>query len=180
MSLRKAFRSRKFSKSFRELKLSDEDQAHGGDRRVVHDSDCADSSSWSDMLLELLGEIIQRVEVSEDKWPHRKKCHRLCLSSPRRWRPQTAPRHWFLLQDVGSGCLVLGIRFWFIIVDFHKVKVVDDIAGFWFIIVDFHKSKLKTISPGFWFIIIGMQVLGQGLELRSGLRSRRLSLSLSV
>ncbi|KAM1115414.1 hypothetical protein TB2_038488 [Malus domestica] len=60
MSLRKAFRSRKFSKSFRKLKLSDEDQARGGDRRVVRDSDCADSSSspssssWSDMLTELL------------------------------------------------------------------------------------------------------------------------------
>ncbi|KAM1526665.1 hypothetical protein PS1_016363 [Malus domestica] len=56
----KPFRSRKFSKSFRELKLSDEDQARGGDRRVIRDSDCADSSSspssssWSDMLPELL------------------------------------------------------------------------------------------------------------------------------
>ncbi|KAM1405060.1 hypothetical protein ACFX2I_013487 [Malus domestica] len=77
MSLRKAFRSWKFSKSFRELKLSDEDQARGGDRRVVRDSNCADSSSsllsssWSDMLPELLGEIIRRVEASEDKGPHR-------------------------------------------------------------------------------------------------------------
>ncbi|KAM2896771.1 hypothetical protein COP2_006492 [Malus domestica] len=58
--------------------LSDEDQARGADRRVIRDSDCADSSSspssssWSDMLPELLGEIIRRAKASEDKWPHRK------------------------------------------------------------------------------------------------------------
>ncbi|KAM1001246.1 hypothetical protein ACFX15_007473 [Malus domestica] len=94
MSLRKAFRSRKFSKSFRELKLSDEDQARGGDRRVVRDSDCADSSSstssssWSDMLPELLGEIIRRVEASEDKWPHRKNVV-ACACVCKRWRDIT-------------------------------------------------------------------------------------------
>ncbi|XP_048442902.1 tubby-like F-box protein 7 [Pyrus x bretschneideri] len=94
MSLRKAFRSRKFSKSFRELKLSDEDQATGGGRRVVRDSDCADSSSspssssWSDMLPELLGEIIRRVEASEDKWPHRKNVV-ACACVCKRWRDIT-------------------------------------------------------------------------------------------
>ncbi|KAM1553230.1 hypothetical protein ACFX1X_006192 [Malus domestica] len=94
MSLRKAFRSRKFSKSFRKLKLSDEDQARGGDRRVVRDSDCADSSSspssssWSDMLTELLGEIIRRVEASEDKWPHRKNVV-ACACVCKRWRDIT-------------------------------------------------------------------------------------------
>ncbi|KAM1101419.1 hypothetical protein ACFX2B_007704 [Malus domestica] len=94
MSLRKAFRFRKFSKSFRELKLSDEDQARGGDRRVVRDSDCADSSSspssssWSDMLPELLGEIIRRVEASEDKWPHRKNVV-ACACVCKRWRDIT-------------------------------------------------------------------------------------------
>ncbi|KAM1126147.1 hypothetical protein ACFX2B_040860 [Malus domestica] len=88
------FRSRKFSKSFRELKLSDEDQARGGDRRVIRDSDCADSSSspssssWSDMLPELLGEIIRRAEASEDKWPHRKNVF-ACACVCKRWRDIT-------------------------------------------------------------------------------------------
>ncbi|KAM1798978.1 hypothetical protein ACFX12_032988 [Malus domestica] len=94
MSLRKAFRSRKFSKSFRELKLSDEDQARGGDRRVVRNSNCADSSSspssssWSDMLPELLDEIIQRVEASEGKWPHHKNVV-ACACVCKRWRDIT-------------------------------------------------------------------------------------------
>ncbi|KAM1914652.1 hypothetical protein ACFX13_034599 [Malus domestica] len=94
MSLRKAFRSRKFSKSFRELKLSYEDQARGGDCRVVRDSNCADSSSspssssWSDMLPELLGEIIRRMEASEDKWPHRKNVV-ACACVCKRWRDIT-------------------------------------------------------------------------------------------
>ncbi|KAM2890068.1 hypothetical protein FF1_013622 [Malus domestica] len=102
MSLRKAFRSWKFSKSFRELKLSDEDQARGGDRRVVRDSNCADSSSsllsssWSDMLPELLGEIIRRVEASEDKGPHRKNVVACACPLP----DDGVPR---LLLDIGSG-----------------------------------------------------------------------------
>ncbi|KAM1653435.1 hypothetical protein ACFX15_005648 [Malus domestica] len=102
MSLRKAFRSWKFSKSFRELKLSDEDQGRGGDRRVVRDSNCADSSSsllsssWSDMLPELLGEIIRRVEASEDKGPHRKNVVACACPLP----DDGVPR---LLLDIGSG-----------------------------------------------------------------------------
>ncbi|PON98454.1 F-box domain containing protein [Trema orientale] len=81
MSLRRAFRSRKFSKSFRELKPEDEDQGRGrrlgggsaemgGGGRVV---DCDSSSpSWSSMLPEILSEIMRRVEASEDRWPHRR------------------------------------------------------------------------------------------------------------
>ncbi|XP_050138903.1 tubby-like F-box protein 7 [Malus sylvestris] len=96
MSLRKAFLSRKFSKSFREL-LRDEDQARGGDGRVSRDSaeldrvaDCPDSSSssWSAMLPELLGEIIRRVESSEDKWPHRQNVV-ACACVCKRWRDIT-------------------------------------------------------------------------------------------
>lgn len=94
MSLRKVFRSRKFSKSFRELKEQDEDQGRG--RRIVGDSaeldriaDGRDSSaSWSTMLPELLGEIIQRVEASEDQWPNRQNVV-ACACVCKRWREIT-------------------------------------------------------------------------------------------
>lgn len=99
MSLRKALLSRKFSKSFRELKFRDDDQARGGDRRVAsRDSaeldrvadyaDSSSSSSWSTMLPELLGEIIQRVENSEDKWPNRQNVV-ACACVCKRWRDIT-------------------------------------------------------------------------------------------
>lgn len=45
-------------------------------------------SPWSNMLPELLGEIIQRVEASEDKWPDRKSvvyCGCVC----KQWRKVT-------------------------------------------------------------------------------------------
>ncbi|KAG8386434.1 hypothetical protein BUALT_Bualt03G0148300 [Buddleja alternifolia] len=47
-----------------------------------------ESESWAGMLPELLGEIIQRVEASEDKWPHRQNvvaCGCVC----KRWREAT-------------------------------------------------------------------------------------------
>ncbi|BBG96209.1 tubby like protein 7 [Prunus dulcis] len=99
MSLRKALLSRKFSKSFGELKFRDDDQARGGDRRVaLGDSaeldrvadyaDSSSSSSWSTMLPELLGEIIQRVENSEDKWPNRQNVV-ACACVCKRWRDIT-------------------------------------------------------------------------------------------
>lgn len=98
MSLRKAFLSRRFSKSFRELKSQqDGNQSRRGDRRIVHDSaeldrvsDCVEStaSSWSTLLPELLGEIIQRVEDSEDKWPHRQNVV-ACACVCKRWRDIT-------------------------------------------------------------------------------------------
>lgn len=96
MSLRKVFRSRKFSKSFRELKEQDEDQGRGrriagGDPaaeldRVVDGGDS--SASWSNMLPELLGEIIQRVEATEDQWPHRRNVV-ACACVCKRWREIT-------------------------------------------------------------------------------------------
>ncbi|KAH6764350.1 tubby like protein 7 [Perilla frutescens var. hirtella] len=49
----------------------------------------AESESWAGMLPELLAEIIQRVEASEDKWPHRQNvvaCGCVC----KRWRDATA------------------------------------------------------------------------------------------
>ena len=90
MSLRRAFRSRKFSKSFRELKPEDEDQGRrrrfgrdsadmDGIGRVAEFGDSSSSSSssssspsWSSMLPEILGEIMRRVETSEERWPQRR------------------------------------------------------------------------------------------------------------
>ncbi|KAF4363782.1 tubby-like F-box protein 7 [Cannabis sativa] len=95
MSLRRAFRSRKFSKSFRELSPEEEhhqtttqgrggrcDSAEMGGRVVVaaddfnnnndESSSSSSSPSWSSMLPEILVEIIRRVENSEDRWPNRR------------------------------------------------------------------------------------------------------------
>lgn len=88
MSLRRAFRSRKFSKSFRELKPEEDDHRLG--RRLGLDpveSSGGDSSapSWSSMLPEILGEIMRRVESSEDRWPQRKNVVVLACVC-KRWR----------------------------------------------------------------------------------------------
>ena len=82
MSLRRAFRSRKFSKSFRELKSADdEDQRQ---RQLVR-VDSSSPSSWSSMLPELLGEIMRRVEAGEDRWPERRNVV-ACACVCKRWR----------------------------------------------------------------------------------------------
>ncbi|XP_031125694.1 tubby-like F-box protein 7 [Ipomoea triloba] len=59
---------------------------------VVEESDGGDASStggsWSNMLPELLGEIIRRLEASEDRWPFRQNvvaCGCVC----KRWREVT-------------------------------------------------------------------------------------------
>ncbi|GMN54364.1 hypothetical protein TIFTF001_023494 [Ficus carica] len=98
MSLRRAFRSRKFSKSFRELKAEEEDQARGGRRLagcgsaesvvggVDGDGDNSGSaSSWAFMLPELLGEIMRLVEASEERWPNRQSVV-ACACVCKRWR----------------------------------------------------------------------------------------------
>lgn len=91
MSLRRAFRSRKFSKSFRELKAEEEDQARGGRRLADHledrvsDSSSSSASSWSAMLPELLGEIMRRVEASDERWPNRRNVV-ACACVCKRWR----------------------------------------------------------------------------------------------
>lgn len=98
MSLRRSFLSRKFSSksSSRDpnalggilpLSASDFDHASalpggsGGDRMQAE-------SAWSSMLPELLREIIQRVEASEDAWPNR---HTVvsCACVCKRWRDIT-------------------------------------------------------------------------------------------
>ncbi|XP_004294113.1 PREDICTED: tubby-like F-box protein 7 [Fragaria vesca subsp. vesca] len=85
MSLRRSFLSRKFSKSFREF--------NGGNRaadsdRAADTVESSTASSWSTLLPELLGEIIQRVEDSEDKWPHRQNVV-ACACVCKRWRDIT-------------------------------------------------------------------------------------------
>ncbi|XP_061370780.1 tubby-like F-box protein 7 isoform X2 [Gastrolobium bilobum] len=78
MSLRKVFRSRKFSRSFKEVRSFDaaagEESAHG--------------NAWSNMLPELLGEIIRRVDATEEQWPHRQNVV-ACACVCKRWRDMT-------------------------------------------------------------------------------------------
>ncbi|OWM88586.1 tubby-like F-box protein 7 [Punica granatum] len=99
MSLGRKFLSRKFSKSFRELGRAlreegaageEEDRASslpGGDMARV-ESAAAYGQSWGTMLPELLGEIIRRVEVSEDRWPQRQNVV-ACACVCKRWREIT-------------------------------------------------------------------------------------------
>lgn len=94
MSLRKAFFSRKFSKSFKELheksgrvRDSEEDGAAGsvsGRGEVAAQLD----GSWAGMLPEILAEIIQRVERSEENWPLRQNVVS-CACVCKRWRQIT-------------------------------------------------------------------------------------------
>ncbi|XP_043689583.1 tubby-like F-box protein 7 isoform X2 [Telopea speciosissima] len=101
MSLRRIFRPRKgllsSSQDLRTLKTEgiesneqqQQQQSRDGDGvakegiQVVPDEDC-----WSKMLPELLGEIIQRVESSEDRWPLRKNVV-ACACVCKRWRDVT-------------------------------------------------------------------------------------------
>lgn len=101
MSLRRSFLSRRiisrsftFSKSFKEFKLPEDDSAvskklGNEENGAGGESDSGDAtSSWSNMLPEILGEIIQRVEASEDSWPLRQNvvaCGCVC----KRWRQVT-------------------------------------------------------------------------------------------
>ncbi|XP_030460896.1 tubby-like F-box protein 7 isoform X2 [Syzygium oleosum] len=95
MSLRRAFLSRKFSRSFKELngKPPREESAAaaaeggrggggGGEAEAAH------GESWGTMLPELLGEIIRRVEESEGRWPQRQNVV-ACACVCKRWRDIT-------------------------------------------------------------------------------------------
>lgn len=116
MSLRRSYLSRRIihrsfslSKSYKETKSTEtksicsssndnlrgeeeqiEENQFGQHRRdgVVSPVE-SESGSWAGLLPELLGEIIQRVEASEDKWPQRQNvvaCGCVC----KRWRDATA------------------------------------------------------------------------------------------
>ncbi|KVH93073.1 tubby-like F-box protein 7 [Cynara cardunculus var. scolymus] len=102
MSLRRSFLSRRInsrSKSLKEFIAIDNAQfkSHeisGGDDVVVNgnedvftepDGNRNGGDSWSNMLPELIGEIIKRVEASEDRWPFRQSvvaCGCVC----KKWR----------------------------------------------------------------------------------------------
>ncbi|KAM3395992.1 tubby-like F-box protein 7 [Capsicum galapagoense] len=102
MSLRRSFLSSRriisksftFSKSFKEFKLSETSINDDVDKNGAAEFDSGageggdETSSWSNMLPELLGEIIKRVEASEESWPLRQNvvaCGCVC----KRWRQVT-------------------------------------------------------------------------------------------
>ncbi|XP_022931444.1 tubby-like F-box protein 7 isoform X1 [Cucurbita moschata] len=98
MSLRRSFLSRKFSSksSFRDpngvegivrVAVSEVEGASGLPGGTDGDL-MQGESSWSSMLPELLREIIQRVEASEDGWPNRQNVVS-CACVCKRWRDIT-------------------------------------------------------------------------------------------
>lgn len=89
MSLRTVFRSRKFSRSFNTVRAVEEDDRKD---RLAGDDDSPESPpygrAWSTMLPELLGEIIRRVDDTEDQWPNRQNVV-ACACVCKRWREIT-------------------------------------------------------------------------------------------
>lgn len=103
MSLRNSCLSRRISRSFREAhKSSKETGLDAADDSVVSsttsasmESDAAAaaaapafSGSWAGLLPELLGEIIRRVETTDDSWPQRQNVV-ACACVCKRWRDIT-------------------------------------------------------------------------------------------
>ncbi|KAH7859795.1 hypothetical protein Vadar_005556 [Vaccinium darrowii] len=98
-SLRRSYLSRRISsrsflsRSFKESKPLETAQAdsnpdNDGNDDGVGLGENGGGSSWSTMLPELLGEIIQRVEASEDRWPIRQNVV-ACACVCKRWREMT-------------------------------------------------------------------------------------------
>nr|DAD21243.1 TPA_asm: hypothetical protein HUJ06_022706 [Nelumbo nucifera] len=67
---------------------ADKQQADGHGEADEEIKRVSDEDGWSDLLPELLVEIIQRVESSEDRWPSRKNVV-ACASVCKRWREVT-------------------------------------------------------------------------------------------
>ncbi|GAY62683.1 Tubby-like F-box protein 7 [Citrus sinensis] len=99
MSLRNSCLSRRISRSFGEAhKSSKETELDAADDSVVSSTTSApmdsgaaaahSSGSWAGLLPELLGEIIRRVETTEDSWPHRQNVV-ACACVCKRWREIT-------------------------------------------------------------------------------------------
>lgn len=85
MSLRRSFLSLRFSSSSHftsERRIQPQQQEPSP---AAEDNDELSDDRWSRMLPELLGEIIRRVETSEDRWPLRKNVVS-CACVCRRWR----------------------------------------------------------------------------------------------
>lgn len=96
MSLRKSLLKRNpsrlfsLSKSRREIKTHEplNDDVPDGNNDATEPGGADQVDSWSTMLPELLGEIIQRVELSEDRWPYRQNVV-ACACVCKRWREIT-------------------------------------------------------------------------------------------
>ncbi|CAK7327644.1 unnamed protein product [Dovyalis caffra] len=88
MSLRRSILSRRFSKSFNNQNRNERNGVEPG--RLVGESGelSAVSDGWGSMLPELLGEIIKRVEESEDRWPQRQNVV-ACACVCKKWREVT-------------------------------------------------------------------------------------------
>ncbi|KAI9186460.1 hypothetical protein LWI28_017455 [Acer negundo] len=93
MYLRKSCLSRKISRSYRESQKSSKETRPGGGS-VESSSTGSDlaagggAGSWAGMFPELLGEIIRRVETSEDRWPQRQNVV-ACACVCKKWRDIT-------------------------------------------------------------------------------------------
>ncbi|RDX91827.1 Tubby-like F-box protein 7 [Mucuna pruriens] len=85
MSLRKVFRSRKFSRSFKEVPVVD---AAAGEGRDGGAEEAAHGNGWANMLPEILGEIVRRVDAAEEQWPSRQNVV-ACACVCKRWRDIT-------------------------------------------------------------------------------------------
>ncbi|KAG2313967.1 hypothetical protein Bca52824_017089 [Brassica carinata] len=86
MPLSRSLLSRRFSISFRDqgAKTAPEADSHQSPPKKMLPPPSS-GSSWSAMLPELLGEIIRRVEDSEDQWPHRRDVVS-CACVSKKWR----------------------------------------------------------------------------------------------
>ncbi|GAV60713.1 F-box domain-containing protein/Tub domain-containing protein [Cephalotus follicularis] len=89
MSLRISFLSRRFSKSYREQHHQRALGRSGeSGESPSSESDRVDGGSWSGLTTDLLGQIIHRVEASEDRWPQRQNVV-ACACVCKRWRDIT-------------------------------------------------------------------------------------------
>ena len=88
MSLRKVFRSRKFSKSFKEVLPAEGAAVEGGVAGTVEEAANGNNNGWSSMLPEILGEIVRRVDAAEEQWPNRQNVV-ACACVCKRWRDIT-------------------------------------------------------------------------------------------
>lgn len=85
MPLSRSLLSRRISISFRDQGKTTPEADSYESPMLPPSSDMAGPSSWSAMLPELLGEIIRRVEESEDQWPQRRDVV-TCACVSKQWR----------------------------------------------------------------------------------------------
>lgn len=87
-TLSKSLKDFKFSQPVHSSNLRDDDRHNDAVESEITDRDSSHGVSWSSMLPELLGEIIRRVEASEDRWPQRQNVV-VCGCVCKRWRDVT-------------------------------------------------------------------------------------------